>query len=87
MFSCCYLDLNCQSLEWQTNVHHTGLLVHWLTEGVKILIIHICTAGLSVSFESRSPLLTGQNDLAVFDHSTRRTYIDTCNVKHVGKPE
>ena len=32
-------------------------------------------------------LLTKQNDLAVFDYSTRKTCTDTYNAKRVGRPE
>ena len=32
-------------------------------------------------------LLTQQNDLAVFDYSTRETCTNTCNENRVGRPE
>ena len=50
-------------------------------------IHYIHTAGSRVSFNSHTLLLTEQNDLAVFDYSTRKTCTNTCNVKHVGRPE
>ena len=48
-------------------------------------IDHVRTWGGLTSFvQSHTSLLTEQNDLAVFDYSTRKTRADTCNVKLIG---